>query len=694
MGVGENIRAAHDTARIERQLKRITSATPDRRIMLVQGLRERFVPALVPKFLPQVTQLLTDDNPAVRHQVVLLLTHLFRQHPDDFDAVIGPLVGQIQDSRMENRRDSLELLGTITKQKPQTILPHLVKLVKRLDDPTPGVQKPLTELLVDLGRRSPAAVTAQLMKLLDPRRPQLCRNGLEMLTAISSQKPKGLARAAPRLVKLLGSKNRSIRESARKLLATAGQAGATSVPKLLLRALTGRKVRSELRLQSIQLAQQLAEHDPTPFVPAVRQLARDLEHRRWEIREQAALLLGTIGRNEMKLVKEGIPALAQALNDDDDMVRTAAVRAMEQLKISSLDYTELQKASEALESAKFVLRSVSNLGIEVGQADKLVGDAKRSYNQGQYQHCIDYAVRAEKIASRAEKESEKAGAALTRAENILQSVEHRGVAVGKAEKLLAQAEKLLARHSYKKARERAEEAAEVAQRQEDVARPDIVLKAQLEQQLQPDAWNNFPVQLENLGSAVARTISLGFSASFAVRGPTMLDTLEAGKTQELALELHPKGLGLQPLGLDIEFHSLEGEFFHTHRQEILFVGEETEFEPRELFVSEVDAPVVPDKTVVTRQYYVECDNCGTRVPSDFRICGKCGKRLRERTDRSQGYHCLGCNSPLSLNQKFCGSCGNAAPTKPEAPTNCSHCNIALNPEQKFCGGCGAPVILT
>ena len=100
--------------------------------MLVQGLRERFVPALVPKFLPQVTQLLTDDNPAVRHQVVLLLTHLFRQHPDDFDAVIGPLVGQIQDSRMENRRDSLELLGTITKQKPRMILPHLAKLVNRL----------------------------------------------------------------------------------------------------------------------------------------------------------------------------------------------------------------------------------------------------------------------------------------------------------------------------------------------------------------------------------------------------------------------------------------------------------------------------------------------------------------------------------------------------------------------------------
>ena len=232
----------------------------------------------------------------------------------------------------------------------------------------------------------------------------------------------------------------------------------------------------------------------------------------------------------------------------------------------------------------------------------------------------------------------------------------------------------------------------VAQRLLGEARPDVVLRARLEQQLQPEAWNSFPVRLENLGGAVARAITLGFSATFAVRGPTMLDTLEAGETQELALELQPKGLGLLPLGLDIVFHSLEGEYFRTHRQDILVVGEEAEFEPRELFVSGVDATVVPEKPVVTRRYHIDCGNCGARVPSDFRICGKCGTRLRERTDRLLGYHCLECNSPLSLNQKFCGGCGAAAPAKPEVPTICSHCNAALSPEQKFCGGCGAVVI--
>ena len=693
MGVGDDIRTAHAASRIERQLASIASAAPDRRILLVQDLHARFVPALVPKFLPRVTRLLADETPAVRHQAVLLLTHLFELHPDDFGAAVGPLVGLIQDSRIENRGDALALLDTIARQQPRVVLPHLARLVNRLDDPTPGVQAPLMQLLIDLGRRSPAAVTTQLVKLLDPRRSQACRDSLEMLTAISAQKPKVLARAAPRLAKLLGSKDRQIRELAAKLLGAAGQAGVASVSKLLLRTLTGRKVDSGARLQAILLAQQLAERDPAPFAPAVKHLARDLKHRRWEIREQAALLLGTMGRSEMGLVKDGIPALAQALKDDDDLVRTAAVRAMEQIQISSLDYTVLQKAAEALQSAKFVIHSVRNLGIEVGQAEKLASDAQRSYNRGQYQHCIDYASRAEKIASRVEKESEKVGAALTRAENTLQAVEHKGVATDAAQKLLRQAEKLLKRHRYPEARKRAEEAVRVTQRLLSEARPDVLLRARLDQQLQPEAWNSFPVRLENLGGAVARAITLNFSATFAVRGPTMLDTLEAGETQELVLELHPKGLGLLPLGVEVEFHSLEGEYFHTRRQDILVVGEDAEFEPRELFVSGVDATAVADKPVVTRRYHVDCANCGARMPSDFRICGKCGTRLRERTDRLLGYHCLGCNSPLSLNQKFCGGCGAAAPAKPEAPTSCRQCGGALSPEQKFCGGCGATVVI-
>ena len=32
-----------------------------------------------------------------------------------------------------------------------------------------------------------------------------------------------------------------------------------------------------------------------------------------------------------------------------------------------------------------------------------------------------------------------------------------------------------------------------------------------------------------------------------------------------------------------------------------------------------------------------CANCGSRAPSNFRICGKCGSRLQKRADRREDW---------------------------------------------------------
>ena len=84
MCVGEDIRVAHEATQVEQRLTAIASASADRRITLVRQLHGYFMPRLVPKFLPQVTKLLSDDEPAVRYQVVLLLQHLFDLHSKGF----------------------------------------------------------------------------------------------------------------------------------------------------------------------------------------------------------------------------------------------------------------------------------------------------------------------------------------------------------------------------------------------------------------------------------------------------------------------------------------------------------------------------------------------------------------------------------------------------------------------------------
>ncbi len=695
MGVGEDIRAAHKATQVEQRLTAIASASADRRITLVRQLHTHFMPRQVPKFLPQITKLLSDDKPAVRHQAVLLLQHLFDLHPKGFAKASGPLVGLVQDTRMDNRTAALELLDKVARQEPKAVLPQLAKLVEWLDNPLPGVQTPLLQLITDLGRRAPAAVAAQLAKQLDSRKQATVRNALTLLEQVAKRQPSAVARAAPRLVKLLGNRDANIRERASQMLILAGAAGVEAVPRLLLRPLVARKVDPDLKLHAILTAQQLAERQPKQFAPAVRHLARDLGHQRWEIREQAALLLGVIGRNNIELVKEAVPSLAHALEDGDELVRTAAVKAIEKIRVSSLDYGAIQKASAVLESARGVIHSAQNFGVVTGQADKMLADAEKAYARGDYPKCIDYSTRAEDMAARAEKESDKVKAALTRAESTIQSVSHKGVSVAASEALLAEAEKLLEKQRYKEARQKAEEAVLLSQQQAVDSRPDLVLRGQLEGALAPDDWSSLPLELENVGGAVARQITLDFGDSFTIRGHTLLHSMEPGEKRMLEIEVYPKAKGLVPLAVDVVYHSFEGDNYHQQKQDIVEVGDAAQFEPRELFASAVDATVVPkaQRAVVTRRFHVDCGNCGARMPSDFRICGKCGLRLRERVEREVGYHCLKCNSPLSLNQKFCGSCGGVSPEKPEAPTSCRQCSGALSPGQHFCGGCGAPVVI-
>jgi tetratricopeptide (TPR) repeat protein len=519
---------------------------------------------------------------------------------------------------------------------------------------------------------------------------------LALLEQVAEKQPAALARAAPRLVKLLGHRDSAIQEQAGQILILVGAAGVAAVPRLLLRPLTARKTDPELKLHAILTAQPLAERDPKQFAPAVRHLAHDLGHQRWEIREQAALLLGIMGRKKMGLIKDAVPSLVHALNDGDELVRTAAAKAMEEIKVSSLDYDALQKASAALESARGVLHSAQNFGVVTGQADKLLADAEKAYARGDYPKCMDYSTRAEDIAARAEKDSDRAKAALTRAESTIQSVSHKGVSIAAAEALLAEAEKLLQKQRYKEAHEKAEQAVLLSQQQAVESRPDIVLRGRVESPLVPDGWSTLSLELENIGGAVARQITLDFGDSFATRGQTLLHGMEATEKRTLEIEIYPKGKGLVPLTVDVVYHSFEGANFHQQKQDIIEVGDATEFESRELFASAVGATVVPktQTSIVTRRFHIDCSNCGARLPSDFRICGKCGVRLRKRVERSEtGYHCLECNSPLSLNQKFCGGCGAAAPAKPGAPTICPQCDGALEAGQKFCGGCGAPIIL-
>ena len=92
-------------------------------------------------------------------------------------------------------------------------------------------------------------------------------------------------------------------------------------------------------------------------------------------------------------------------------------------------------------------------------------------------------------------------------------------------------------------------------------------------------------------------------------------------------------------------------------------------------------------------FSIICENCNARVPSNFRICGKCGFRLR-KSRRSQfltSNNCSNCGNQISEGQKFCGGCGQTTKNDNVEKT-CGSCNSTLKPGQKFCGKCGTTIV--
>jgi ribosomal protein L40E len=56
-----------------------------------------------------------------------------------------------------------------------------------------------------------------------------------------------------------------------------------------------------------------------------------------------------------------------------------------------------------------------------------------------------------------------------------------------------------------------------------------------------------------------------------------------------------------------------------------------------------------------------CGRCGTKNPSNFEFCWKCGAAIesidREKEDEHKEYTCSVCGADLERNQKYCVKCG-------------------------------------
>ena len=151
-------------------------------------------------------------------------------------------------------------------------------------------------------------------------------------------------------------------------------------------------------------------------------------------------------------------------------------------------------------------------------------------------------------------------------------------------------------------------------------------------------WNELEIQLSNTGTGIAKNTTISFD-TFETRGQTIIDNLEVGEGSVLNIDAKVNSRDKAIVRMDVYYHSIEGETFSAVRRDWF----PNDYETKTIFVSEVppgeesNAEKYSHREVFSGDLHVVCSNCGSRAPSNFRICGKCGSRLQKRSDRREDW---------------------------------------------------------
>lgn len=90
---------------------------------------------------------------------------------------------------------------------------------------------------------------------------------------------------------------------------------------------------------------------------------------------------------------------------------------------------------------------------------------------------------------------------------------------------------------------------------------------------------------------------------------------------------------------------------------------------------------------------MQCKSCGSTLADGQRFCPTCGAAAPPPADPA----CANCGATLEVGARFCPACGRAVDDAPDATPEvpavacCASCGAELAPEARFCRACGAPV---
>lgn len=150
----------------------------------------------------------------------------------------------------------------------------------------------------------------------------------------------------------------------------------------------------------------------------------------------------------------------------------------------------------------------------------------------------------------------------------------------------------------------------------------------------PYIWNEFEITLSNTGNGIARSTTISFDR-LKTKGQTIVDNIEIGGETTIKIKAKVESSDREITRMDVFYHSVEGDTFSAIRRDWF----PNDYETKLIFVNEVppgeedNSAKYSHREVFSGDLHIICSKCGVRAPTSFRICGRCGSRLKKRDDR-------------------------------------------------------------
>jgi HEPN domain-containing protein len=232
-----------------------------------------------------------------------------------------------------------------------------------------------------------------------------------------------------------------------------------------------------------------------------------------------------------------------------------------------------EKALDSITSVDAILNDAKGYGMTVSNAEEIVGDARKSLEEGNYEEAYNLSLEAERIAKETDK---KYSAAKDRIESANATIENANefCIVSEATTLLSQANTAFCAGSYDETVGYAKQAEELAKRIREESKPEIEVELP-EKTFKPDYWKPLNLIIRNKGNAHARAVKINFSKEVEVKKLEEVN-VNSREEKELQIGFRPVQVGEVPLETKITYKDFDNSEYKEEKTFWISVGERIE----------------------------------------------------------------------------------------------------------------------